>query len=296
MSRFGLGIGIKLAPITSGHLVSLGMAAAFCSLVVATSAGSARAADWPLRGSLEPTNYARWDGWHAGLQAGYANMNTDPGNSTSQPISFILRNTLLQSEFAPSEWTTLGPGTTNSAVYGGFIGYNMQWDNLVLGFDFGYKHPQHLDAGATDSITRRVVTTDNIQHDVTIDAQTTLKLVDYATLRGRGGYAIGQFLPYMVVGAALGRFNYSTTVTVTDFMTQLPAPGVVLGNALLTPSTITAGKDNSFVGGVVAGAGVDWAVTPGLFLRAEWEFIAFASVNGARNNINTASVGLGLRF
>jgi outer membrane immunogenic protein len=70
----------------------------------------------------------------------------------------------------------------------------------------------------------------------------------------------------------------------------------VLGNALLTPSTITAGKDNSFVGGVVAGAGVDWAVTPGLFLRAEWEFIAFASVNGARNNINTASVGLGLRF
>jgi opacity protein-like surface antigen len=41
---------------------------------------------------------------------------------------------------------------------------------------------------------------------------------------------------------------------------------------------------------------VDWAVTPGLFLRAEWEFIAFASVNGARNNINTASVGLGLRF
>ena len=43
-----------------------------------------------------------------------------------------------------------------------------------------------------------------MQHDVTIDAQTTLKLVDYATLRARGGYAIGQFLPYMVVGAALG--------------------------------------------------------------------------------------------
>jgi opacity protein-like surface antigen len=139
-----------------------------------------------------------------------------------------------------------------------------------------------------------------MQHDVTIDAQTTLKLVDYATARARGGYAIGQFLPYMVVGAALGRFNYSTTVSVSDFLTQLPLvpspPGGPLGFALLTPSTSTAGKDNAFIGGVVAGAGVDWAVTPGLFLRAEWEFIAFASVNGARNNINTASVGLGLRF
>ena len=200
--------------------------AAFCSVLAAASAGSARAADWPLRGSLDP-GFARWDGWHAGLQAGYANMNTDPGNSTSQPVAFILRNTTLQNEFAPSEWTTLGPGTTNSAVYGGFIGYNMQWDNLVLGFDLGYKHPQRLDAGASDTIARRVVTSDNIQHDVTIDAQTTLKLVDYATLRGRAGYAIGQFLPYAVVGAAVGRFNYSTTVSVSDSMTsavlRLPA-------------------------------------------------------------------------
>jgi len=277
----------------------VGVAAAFCSVVVMASAGSARAADWPLRGSVDP-GYTRWDGWHAGLQAGYANMNTDPGNSTSQPIAFILRNTRLQSEFAPSEWTTLGPGTTNSAVYGGFIGYNMQWDNLVVGFDLGYKHPQKLDAGATDSITRRVVTSDNIQHDVAIDAHTTLKLVDYATLRGRAGYAIGQFLPYMVVGAAVGRFNYSTTVSVTDFMTQLPLipspPGGPIGFALLTPSSVTAGKDNSIVGGVVAGVGADWAITPGLFLRAEWEFIAFSSVNGARNNINTANIGLGLRF
>jgi outer membrane immunogenic protein len=305
MSRLGLCIGIKLPPVSAGrnasrHLASLGIAAAFCSAVVMASIGSARAADWPLRGSLEP-GFARWDGWHAGLQAGYANMNTDPGNSTSSLVAFILRNTALQSEFAPSEWTTLAPGTTNSAVYGAFVGYNMQWDNLVLGFDVGYKNPSRLDAGSTESISRRVVTSsDNVQHDVTIDANTSLKLVDYATLRARGGYAIGQFLPYAMVGAAVGRFNYSTTVSVSDFLTQLPLapspPGGPLGFAVLTPSTSTAGKDNAFIGGVVAGLGVDWAMTPGLFLRAEWEFIAFASVNGARNNLNTANVGIGLRF
>ena len=284
MSRLGLRVGVT---------------AAFCSVVMTALPGGARAADWPLRGSIDP-GYTRWDGWHAGLQVGYGNMNTDPGNSTSQPIAFILRNTTLQNEFAPSEWTTLGPGTTNSAVYGGFVGYNMQWDNLVLGFDIGYKHPSKLDAGAQDSISRRVVTSDNIQHDVTIDAQTSLKLVDYATLRGRAGYAIGQFLPYAVVGAAVGRFNYSTTVSVSDFMTQLPLtptpPGGPIGFANLTPSSITAGKDNSIVGGVVAGVGADWAITPGMFLRAEWEFIAFASVNGARTNLNTANIGMGVRF
>jgi opacity protein-like surface antigen len=277
----------------------VGITAAFCSVVLTASLGSARAADCPLRGSIAP-GYARWDGWQFGVQVGYSNMNTDPGNSTSQPIAFILRNTLLQSEFAPSEWTTLAPGTTDSAVFGAFVGYNMQWDNLVVGFDLGYKHPSRLDAGATDSISRRVVTSDNIQHDVTIDAQTVLKLVDYATLRGRAGYAMGQFLPYAMVGAAVGRFNYSTTVSVSDFMTQLPLvpspPGGPIGFALLTPSSISTGKDNSYIGGVVAGLGADWAVTPSVFLRAEWEFIAFASVNGARNNLNTANIGIGLRF
>lgn len=279
----------------------VGVAAAFCSVLAAASAGSASAADWPLRGSIEPAGYTRWDGWQVGIQAGYANMNTDPGNSTSGLVAFILRNTALQSEFAPSEWTTLAPGTTNSQVYGVFFGYNMQWDNLVLGFDFGYKHPTNLDAGSSESISRRVVTSsDNMQHDVTIDANTTLKLVDYATLRARGGYAIGQFLPYAMIGAALGRFNYSTTVSVSDFLTQLPLvpspPGGPLGFAILTPSSSTAGKDSAFIGGVVAGLGVDWAVTQSVFMRAEWEFIAFVSVNGARNNINTANIGLGLRF
>ena len=52
-------------------------------------------------------------------------------------------------------------------------------------------------------------------------AQSSTKLVDYGTLRLRAGYAFGQFLPYAVVGGALGRFNYSTTVALTDCMTDV---------------------------------------------------------------------------
>ena len=73
-------------------------------------------------------------------------------------------------------------------------------------------------------------------------------------------------------------------------MTQLPLillRPVAHRSCSLTPC-VTRAK-YPFVGGVVAG--LEPIITPGLFLRAEWEFIAFASVNGARNNLNTGSVG-----
>jgi opacity protein-like surface antigen len=41
---------------------------------------------------------------------------------------------------------------------------------------------------------------------------------------------------------------------------------------------------------------VDWAITPGMFMRLEWEYVAFSPVNGSRNNINTANLGVGMRF
>lgn len=261
---------------------------------VVASPEQAAAADWPaLRGSLSPA-YARWDGWQVGVQAGLGNMNTEFGNSTSPLVAFILRNTTLENEAAPSNWTTLPSNTTNGPVFGAFVGYNIQWSELVLGFDLAYKHPSNLNSSTSDSLARRFTTSDNVQHDVTIAAQSSFKLLDYATLRARAGYAFGEFLPYAVIGAAAGRFTYLTSVTVTDAMTlTVPAPPVFQGTFQQSAS---AGQDNVIVGGVAAGLGMDWAITPGVFLRAEWEFIAFAPVNGTRSNINTGSVGIGVHF
>jgi outer membrane immunogenic protein len=41
---------------------------------------------------------------------------------------------------------------------------------------------------------------------------------------------------------------------------------------------------------------VDVAVLPNVFLRAEWEYVAFAPVDGIRATLNTGRVGAGLRF
>ena len=128
---------------------------------------------------------------------------------------------------------------------------------------------------------------------MTIAAQSSFKLVDYAALRARAGYAFGQFLPYAAVGVAVGRFNYHTTVTVTDNQTLLPLPGTFLGTFQQSAS---AGQNNAFVAGFAAALGVDWALTPSVFLRGEWEFVAFAPVNQTRSNVQVGQLGVGVRF
>jgi len=288
-------LGLRVDVRRCRSAAALRVGAAVCSILAATLADRAIAADWPgdsLRGSLAPI-YARWDGWQFGVQAGLLNLRTNFANSTSSQVAFILRNTVQESEFAPSSWTTVSPDETNSALFGGYLGYNVQWDRLVLGVDLGYNYVSSAQTTAGDSISRQFVTSDQFDNNVAINAQATMKLIDYATLRGRAGYAFGQFLPYVAIGAAVGRFNYATTVTVHSQGVPIPpAPGVPFD----TIDTVSIGKNNAFVGGFAVALGSDWAITPGMFLRAEWQYVVFATVNGSRNNINTGQLGIGARF
>jgi outer membrane immunogenic protein len=270
-------------------------ACAMAGLLLATvTADRALAADWVddsfLRGSLGTKGYSRWDGVNFGAQMGVGSMNTDFGNGTSSVVAFILRNSTLEDEFAPSNWTTLPSNTTNGRQYGAFLGYNFQWDQLVVGIDGAYNRASSIGSSATDSINRIVTTSDTVQHNVTINASSSLKLIDYATLRARAGYAIGQFLPYAVLGAAVGRFNYANAATVTDIQT---VSGVVQPAFIQSGSN---GKNSAITGGFVTGLGLDVAILPNMFLRAEWEFTAFAPLGGIRAAMNTGRVGLGVRF
>lgn len=284
----GFRLGVRLRQATVGPAAPR-FAIAVCALLASACADRAMAADWPLRGSVAPS-FVRWDGWQAGVQVGYGNLNTDFGDSTGPLVAFILRNSTLENEAQPSSWTALPRNSTNGPVFGGFVGYNVQWSELVLGADLAYMHPSVLQSSVSDSILRTVTTSDTVTHNVNITAESAFKLVDYATLRARAGYAFDQFLPYAAVGIAVGRFNYGTTVTVTDDFSILPAPTVRF------QQSASSGQNNVFVAGVAAALGLDWAVTPSVFLRGEWQFIAFAPVNQTRSNVQTGQVGVGLRF
>jgi outer membrane immunogenic protein len=272
------------------------LCAAAVAALTAMGAAPALAADWldnTLRGTIANNAPVRWEGVNFGATMGLSNMTTNFGSSTSTLVAYSLRNTTVENEFSPSSWTALPTNTTNGRQYSLFLGYSMQWNELVLGFDGSYNKPSTLEASARDSIARQVTTSSLVNEALTITAQSQLKLVDYATLRARAGYAMGQFLPYAVVGAAVGRFNYATTATVHDVGTPLAGSTVTAFN---TFDTQTSAKDGVVVGGFLVGLGMDIAIFPNVFLRGEWEYVGFAPVNGIRAGVNTGRLGVGLRF
>jgi outer membrane immunogenic protein len=287
--------GLRPAPRLRRRMLST---CAGAVLLAALAAGQARAADWlddTLRGSYSSSAPVRWDGIHFGATMGLSNMGTDFGNSSSQLVAYSLRNTTLENEAHPSTWTALPSNTTNGRQYGAFIGYNMQWSELVLGFDVGYIKPGTLQASAIDTISRVTTTSDTFVNSVRITAQSSLTVVDYATVRARAGYAYGQFLPYAVLGAAVGRFNYATTATTT---VSGNSPTILPPNNTYGPVTDvqTNAKNGAITAGFVVGLGMDVAITPNVFLRGEWEYVGFAPISGIRTGINTGRVGVGLRF
>lgn len=268
------------------------------AMLLAVSAGEATAADWlddTLRGSFTSSAPVRWDGINFGASMGLSSMNTDFGNSSSSLIAYSLRNTTVLTELQPQSWTTLPSNTTNARQYSIFLGYNIQWSELVLGIDGSYNRPSSLESSASDSIARQATTSDTFVNQIDIAAQASLKMIDYATLRARAGYAMGQFLPYAVVGVAVGRFNYTTTATTT---VSGNSPTVAAPNNVYGPNTDTQSnsRNNAFSAGPLFGLGIDVAILPNMFLRAEWEYAAFAPVGGIRAGLNTGRVGVGVRF
>jgi outer membrane immunogenic protein len=326
--------------------------AAFALVVLAQSAAAADLGDM-LRGSFTPqsstSSYASWDGVYFGAQVGVANMDTDFGNEASQWVGYNLRNTTLESAVHPESWALMPSSVTHGRSYGAFLGYNFQWDQLVIGFDAAYNRMSSMTSSSSaGSINRTVqILVPSSTDTVTLDGTASAKLFDYATLRGRAGYAFGQFLPYAMIGVAVGRFNYTTTANLEacgfDFplsqcgsLTTTTITTSTNGNSTTSISTISTtgastiatsttnttstngtttnttttstpstnpfkaslsnSKNNAIVGGFVAGLGMDVALLPNVFLRGEWEFVAFAPVSGIRNNLNTARVGIAVKF
>ena len=48
--------------------------------------------------------------------------------------------------------------------------------------------------------------------------------------------------------------------------------------------------------GFSVGGGVDWALTPNIFLRGEFEYVQFAPIASIVASIVTARVGAGFKF
>jgi outer membrane immunogenic protein len=275
-----------------GRRGGLRAALATLALIVAAPAG-ALAADMPefLRGSYEPT-YARWDGFYFGGQASYHSGGADFGNATQPLVAYILRNTFIENTFGVSHWTTLGKRDANSAGFGGFVGYNAQWDDVVLGLELNYTKT-NWQVSAADSI-ERFFDSNGVRYDAKVDASASIKLIDYTSIRGRAGYAMGRFMPYGLFGFVVGRADILKSATVTETETILPLPGTLSGG--LGPTTNTENRYGKFIYGYSAGLGLDVALTSNIFVRGEYEYVQFFGLGGIQYYLNNGRVAVGVKF
>ncbi|MGE5156849.1 MAG: outer membrane protein [Gemmatimonas sp.] len=264
-------------------------------MVLGVTMTGAQAADLPiLRGSFTDgltSSQVNWEGFYAGGQGGYGSSDENFSGTNTTILDALLDHNVIQ-QMQVSQWNLgLGKQSARSSAFGGFAGYNWQWDDTVLGVEASYMHGSF---GGTSSAFKELVSgsalSDSLFHDVAVTSSASISISDMATFRGRAAYAWGCFLPYVFGGFALGNADISRSVTVNDAVSRtISGPFTPL-----MPLSATDAVHNHLIYGYTAGLGVDVNLIGGLFARAEWEYVRFTT--SIDTNINTVRAGLGYKF
>lgn len=274
-----------------------GLAATAVALGV--MAQGAQAADMPfLRGSLldGPQRVVNWEGFYIGGQGSYGTTDTNFTKATQGLAEGAMVNTVLNSEMSVSEWPTLGKQSQHGQGYGGFVGYNWQWSNVVLGLEANYIHGTKFggsDSNTASPMSRCMSLSDALYHCATYRSSGSIAINDFGSARARAGWAVGSFLPYMFGAVSLGQADIVRSASITDNLyTASPASGgTYLGYNQFNRSQIQNGH---FIYGYGGGLGIDMMLFSGLFLRAEWEYLKFTAP--VDTSISTVRAGLGYKF
>ena len=207
------------------HVRSTSLVAAALSLCFAQAVF---AADLPVKAPTYPapvTVAPTWEGFYLGASVGYAWQKDN--------LDETLRGTATPSGFTPISTSPDG------VKLGGFAGYNWQFGAWVVGVegdlewaDLGSDRALYINGGG--------------------DAYET-KTDWQASIRGRFGYAFGDWLLYATGGAAFAHIKY-------DYIDAVPA---------------ATEEDSSIRTGWTVGGGVDWRFAPKWFARVEYRYADF---------------------
>jgi len=261
-----------------------------CGVAIVGTALQAHAADMPdfLRGSSTVINTGggtRWDGFYVGGHVGASVPGIDFANNTSA-VAAVLNGTPVTSHTA----TPLGSMDTTGKHFGGFIGYNQQWDGAVIGVEASYNWVDKA-LTATNGISGGFAPTINVLTYTAVGSETA-HIIDYGTLRVRGGWAAGMFMPYATFGIAVGRMDINRSVAVTPSATASSPVGAFVP----APFTVTENLTNQFGYGYAAGLGVDFCLMANLFARAEYEYVQFPNFLGLNAHMHNVRIGAALKF
>jgi outer membrane immunogenic protein len=278
----------------------------FCLAIMVATASPALAADLDvLRGSepaapvvtVGPATFTRWSGLYFGGDVGVTNANVDFTSATAPLITLALQGTLVEQVFTPSQLAAVGRGASTTLGGGAFLGYNTQWQDLILGVEANYTHT-NLRTTATSTTSSGVIARSfgspvgNVTAIAISNPAAHMNVTDYGEARFRAGYVVGNLLPYGFAGFVVGSGDYSASVKVDLTCTN----GVITGECVGYPLFPSAGQNNTLLWGFSVGFGLDWALTQNFFLRGEFEFVQFAPVDSINVPIVSGRVGAGYKF
>ena len=296
---------------------------------------TARAADLDydyLRGADYdpiPAPVVDWSGVYVGGHGGYTSGGLSQRDAMQSTLANYFSNRDVENEFSVSKYLSL-PGTrTRGPSFGAFAGYNVQFDDIVLGIEADYTHTNQ-NSWSTNGLSRIMTTAAGNSEVVSLNGTSNTRIEDYGTIRGRAGYAFGNLLPYVTAGAAIGRVTINDTVAVQNYgysaatytanqalTTGLPAAVANHGYASFNPNfplvrstpagqgvqtipygptVLTANARTKTIGGVALGFGLEYAITPNILVRGEYQYVRFQEFNGHSAQLNTIRGGAAVKF
>jgi opacity protein-like surface antigen len=262
-----------------------------CGVAIIGMGVEANAADMPdfLRGSstvIAAPGGPRWDGFYIGGHVGWS----VPGVDFTNDRPYLDAAARLGGAASVTS-TPLGNNDTTAMHFGGFVGYQQQWDGAVIGVEGTYNW---LDKSVTATNTLSGsfgAPTDNLTY--TGIGSTEAHIIDYGTIRLKGGWAASSmFMPYATFGLAMGRMDISRAAT----LTPVPTITTPLGAFVPGPLTVSETLKNQFGYGYAAGVGVDICLMANLFARAEYEYVQFPDFQGLNAHLHNVRLGAALKF
>jgi outer membrane immunogenic protein len=282
---------------------------------------TARAADLDydyLRGAeydpLPAPAVVDWSGIYVGGHGGYTSAALGSRGALQPLIYRDSHNTTGESDFGAS--TLLSPPSrrVGDMSFGAFAGYNVQYDQFVFGVEADYTHFGRMGV-SSDGLARSQISAAGQYEAVNLSGSTATRVNDYGTLRARIGYAFENFMPYVTGGVAIGRARIADATAYQNYGFNLTAYNATLagtptsvsnfGYASFNPgapysstpyTSIQAQSKTKVVAGVAAGAGIEYAITPNILLRAEYQYVLFNDFDGHKVNLNTVRAGAAVKF
>jgi outer membrane immunogenic protein len=280
----------------SGCDGSVAMRGFLLAAAIVGTATAAQAADMPdfLRGSFTaPVARTNWQGFYIGGQASYGAADMDFTNSGQDLLKKLLNNVDVEQQFNISSWPLQQKTNTQNSGFGGFAGYNAQWTDVVVGVELNYIHGK-FSSSSSGSQARTFFFPTDYQTQAFVSSSSAMTITDFGSLRVRGGYALGCFLPYLFGGVALGQANINRRADSTLFYqyvgTQIPR----LPDIGPVSDSLTDTANAHFIYGYAGGLGIDVMLFANLFVRAEWEYLRFTAP--VDTTVNTVRAGIGYKF